>query len=88
MADPKNRAIRVIRDLVDWFAEHPEQVPETYKVDDADDRMQRGVDPQKDDGDPPGDRAHRTLSRAGHRNPEGREADEQPDGDDPRHRGP
>ena len=43
MEDPKNKAIRVIRDLVDWFAEHPEQVPETYKVDDADD-LTRAID--------------------------------------------
>jgi dGTPase len=43
MEDPKNKAIRVIRDLVDWFAEHPAQVPETYKVDDADD-LTRAID--------------------------------------------
>jgi dGTPase len=43
MEDPKNKAIRVIRDLVDWFAEHPAEVPETYKVDDADD-LTRAID--------------------------------------------
>lgn len=43
MEAPKNKAIRVIRDLVDWFAEHPGEVPETYKVDDADD-LTRAID--------------------------------------------
>jgi dGTPase len=43
MEDPKNRAIRVIRDLVEYFAEHPNSVPETYKVDDADDLI-RAID--------------------------------------------
>jgi dGTPase len=43
MEDPKNSAIKVIRDLVDYFAAHPDQVPETYKVDDADD-LTRAID--------------------------------------------
>ena len=39
----KDRAIGVIRDLTDWFAHHPDEVPDTYKVDDADD-LTRAVD--------------------------------------------
>lgn len=39
----KNRAIGVIRDLTDWFARHPAEVPDTYKVDDADD-LTRAID--------------------------------------------
>ncbi|MDF1594931.1 MAG: HD domain-containing protein [Acidimicrobiia bacterium] len=32
----KHAAIWVIRDLVDYFIDHPDEVPETYRVDDAD----------------------------------------------------
>ncbi len=39
----KDRAILVIRDLVDWFHHHPEEVPDSYKVDDADD-LTRAID--------------------------------------------
>jgi dGTPase len=40
---PKVRAIRVIRDLVDWYHHHPDQVPNSYKVDDTDD-LTRAID--------------------------------------------
>jgi dGTPase len=43
MEAPKNRAIRVICDLVDWFHHHPSEVPESYKVDDAD-NLTRAID--------------------------------------------
>ena len=33
----------MIRDLTDWFAHHPDQVPDSYKVDDADD-LTRAID--------------------------------------------
>ncbi|MDH3308934.1 MAG: HD domain-containing protein [Acidimicrobiia bacterium] len=39
----KDRAVLVIRDLVDWFHHHPEEVPTSYKVDDADD-LTRAID--------------------------------------------
>ncbi len=39
----KDRAILVIRDLVDWYRHHPEEVPDSYKVDDADD-LTRAID--------------------------------------------
>jgi dGTPase len=39
----KDRAITVIRDLVDHFRHHPEEVPDSYKVDEADD-LTRAVD--------------------------------------------
>ncbi len=39
----KDRAIGVIQDLTDWFAHHPDEVPDTYKVDDADD-LTRAID--------------------------------------------
>ncbi len=32
----KDDAIRVIRDLVDWFMAHPDEIPEGYVVDDTD----------------------------------------------------
>ncbi|MFW5933318.1 MAG: HD domain-containing protein [Actinomycetota bacterium] len=32
------RAVRVIQDLVRWYAEHPGDVPEAYRLDDGDDR--------------------------------------------------
>ena len=37
------RAIAVIRDLVDHFIEHPQDVPDSYRVDDADD-IERAID--------------------------------------------
>jgi dGTPase len=37
------RAIAVIRDLVDHFIAHPEDVPDSYRVDDADD-IERAID--------------------------------------------
>jgi dGTPase len=40
---PKERAIRVITELVDYFAAHPEEVPQSYKVDEADD-LTRAID--------------------------------------------
>ncbi|MDH4117769.1 MAG: HD domain-containing protein [Acidimicrobiia bacterium] len=43
MEAPKTRAITVIRDLVDFFAATPHQVPESYKVDDATD-LTRAID--------------------------------------------
>jgi dGTPase len=43
MEAPKNRAVRVIRDLVDFFRSHPDEVPDSYKVDDADD-LTRAID--------------------------------------------
>jgi dGTPase len=43
MEAAKRRAVRVIRDLVDWFASHPDEVPDSYKVDDADD-LTRAID--------------------------------------------
>ncbi len=30
-----DRAVRVIRDLVDWFAERPEEIPPAYRLDDS-----------------------------------------------------
>lgn len=39
----KQRAIKVIRDLVEWFRHHPEEIPESYKVDEADD-LTRAID--------------------------------------------
>jgi dGTPase len=39
----KQRAITVIRDLTDYYAHHPEGIPNTYKVDDADD-LTRAID--------------------------------------------
>jgi dGTPase len=39
----QQRAITVIRDLVDHFIEHPEEVPDSYRVDDADD-VERAID--------------------------------------------
>ncbi len=39
----KQRAIKVIRDLVEWFRHHPEEVPDSYKVDEADD-LTRAID--------------------------------------------
>jgi dGTPase len=39
----KDRAIGVIRDLTDWFAHHPDQVPDSYKVDETDD-LTRAID--------------------------------------------
>jgi hypothetical protein len=41
MEDPKNSAIKVIRDLVDYFAAHPDQVPETVQG-----RRRRRPDPR------------------------------------------
>ncbi len=39
----KDRAIKVIRDLTDWFHHRPDEVPDSYKVDDADD-LTRAID--------------------------------------------
>ena len=39
----KNRAIKVIRDLVEYFAAHPDEVPDTYTVPDAD-PLTRAID--------------------------------------------
>jgi len=39
----QQRAITVIRDLVDYFIEHPDEVPDTYRLDDADD-VERAID--------------------------------------------
>jgi dGTPase len=39
----KDRAIRVIRELTDHFHRHPDEVPDSYKVDDADD-LTRAID--------------------------------------------
>lgn len=39
----KSRAIKVIRDLTNWFRYHPEDVPDSYRVDDADD-LTRAID--------------------------------------------
>lgn len=42
-AAPKDRAIKVIRDLTDYFANHAGEVPDSYKVDAADD-LTRSID--------------------------------------------
>ncbi len=39
----KQRAIHVIRDLVDYFRDHPDEIPESFRVDDADD-LTRAID--------------------------------------------
>jgi dGTPase len=39
----KQRAITVIRNLTDFYAEHPAEVPESYRVDDTDD-LTRAID--------------------------------------------
>jgi dGTPase len=39
----KNRAVTVIRDLTDYYAANPGEIPDSYKVDDADD-LTRAVD--------------------------------------------
>ncbi len=39
----KTRAVHVIRDLVDYFRDHPHEVPDSYRVDDADD-LTRAID--------------------------------------------
>jgi len=39
----KTQPVRVIRDLVDWFVHHPDQVPVGYVVDDAD-HLTRSID--------------------------------------------
>ena len=31
----QRRAIAVIRDLMDWHLEHPEEIPDTYRQDEA-----------------------------------------------------
>jgi dGTPase len=41
--DQKDRAIKVIQDLTDWFAHHPNEVPDSYKVDETDD-LTRAID--------------------------------------------
>lgn len=43
MIQEKDRAIGVIRDLVDWFATHPEELPASYVVDEATD-LTRAID--------------------------------------------
>ena len=42
-APQKDWAVQVICQLTDWFQHHPDQVPESYKVDDADD-LTRAID--------------------------------------------
>jgi dGTPase len=37
------KAMKVVRDLVDWFVAHPEEVPASYRVPDSDD-VQAAVD--------------------------------------------
>ncbi|HDK45415.1 MAG TPA: deoxyguanosinetriphosphate triphosphohydrolase [Actinobacteria bacterium] len=39
----QERAIAVIRNLVDYFIEHPDDVPDTYRLDDAD-AVERAID--------------------------------------------
>ncbi len=39
----KNRAVRVIRDLVEWYTRHPAQVPDSYTVPDAE-PLERAID--------------------------------------------
>lgn len=39
----KDRAVKVIQDLTDWFVHHPDEVPDSYKVDEADD-LTRAID--------------------------------------------
>lgn len=41
--DQKDRAVKVIQDLTDWFIHHPDEVPDSYKVDEADD-LTRAID--------------------------------------------
>jgi dGTPase len=41
--EQKQRAIRVLRDLTEYFDRHPDEVPDTYKVDRAD-NLTRAVD--------------------------------------------
>ena len=43
MDDEKNRAIKVIRDLVEYFSAHPDQVPDSYTVPTAE-PLTRGID--------------------------------------------
>ncbi|CAN5748091.1 deoxyguanosinetriphosphate triphosphohydrolase [soil metagenome] len=43
MDDEKNRAIKVIRDLVEYFSHHPDEVPDSYTVGGAD-SLTRAVD--------------------------------------------
>lgn len=59
---PKERAIRVIRDLVDYFSLHPDDVPSSYKVDDADD-LTRAIDYVAGMTDRYAVRTHDTLFR-------------------------
>jgi dGTPase len=42
-AGPKRRAIGVIGDLVEWYLSHPGEVPDSFKVDDAD-SLTRAID--------------------------------------------
>lgn len=39
----KDRAVKVIQDLTDWFVQNPGEVPDSYKVDEADD-LTRAID--------------------------------------------
>ena len=39
----KDWAVKVIQDLTDWFIHHPDEVPDSYKVDEADD-LTRAID--------------------------------------------
>ena len=43
MDSEKNRAIKVIRDLVDYFSAHPDEVPDSYTVPDAE-PLDRAID--------------------------------------------
>ena len=38
--DQRRRAIHIIRSLVDWYLEHPDEIPASYRHDDADTTMQ------------------------------------------------
>lgn len=39
----KDRAVKIIRDLTDWFTRNPRDIPASYEVDDADD-LTRAID--------------------------------------------
>ena len=41
--EQKQRAITIIRNLTDYYAAHPDEIPASYKVDDTDD-LTRAID--------------------------------------------